>query len=61
MELISTTALANELDIKAADLFDKLKMLGWIDRKNEKQILTDLGKQKGGQMQYKTINLYIIK
>lgn len=49
MEYISTSALANELDIKSGDLFDKLKTLGWIDRKNEKWVLTDLGKQKGGQ------------
>lgn len=49
MEYISTSALANELDIKSADLFDKLKTLGWIERKNDKWILTDLGKQKGGQ------------
>ncbi|MBK7307641.1 MAG: glycerol kinase [Chitinophagaceae bacterium] len=49
MEYISTSALANELDIKSIDLFDKLKTLGWIERKNDKWILTDLGKQKGGQ------------
>lgn len=49
MEYISTSALANELDIKSADLFDKLKTLGWIERKNDKWSLTDLGKQKGGQ------------
>ncbi|MEO9257296.1 MAG: hypothetical protein ABI207_02875, partial [Crocinitomicaceae bacterium] len=49
MEYISTSALANELDIKKGDLFDKLKTLGWIERKNDKWILTDLGKQKGGQ------------
>jgi hypothetical protein len=49
MEYISTSALANELDIKKADLFDKLKTLGWIERKNDKWVLTDLGKQKGGQ------------
>lgn len=50
MEYISTSALANELDIKSADLFDKLKTLGWIERKNDKWTLTDLGKQKGGPM-----------
>jgi len=50
MEYISTSALANELDIKSGDLFDKLKTLGWIDRKNDKWVLTDLGKQKGGQI-----------
>jgi hypothetical protein len=49
MEYISTSALANELDIKSTDLFDKLKTLGWIERKNEKWTLTDLGRQKGGQ------------
>jgi len=49
MEYISTSALANELDIKSSDLFDKLKVLGWIERKNEKWVLTELGKQKGGQ------------
>lgn len=49
MEYISTSSLANELDIKSADLFDKLKTLGWIERKNDKWVLTELGKQKGGQ------------
>lgn len=49
MEYISTTTLANELDIPASELFSKLKSLGWIDRKVDKWVLTDLGKQKGGQ------------
>lgn len=49
MEYISTSALANELDIKSSDLFDKLKTLGWIERKNDKWTLTDLGEKKGGQ------------
>lgn len=49
MEYLSTTSLANELDIKPSDLFDKLKTLNWIERKNDKWVLTDLGKQKGGQ------------
>ena len=40
MEYISTTALANELDIKPAELFDKLKGFGWIEKKNDKWILT---------------------
>lgn len=54
MEYISTSALANELDVKSSDLFDKLKTLGWIERKNDKWILTDLGKQKGGQTRTST-------
>lgn len=49
MEYISTSALAIELDIKSSELFDKLKTLGWVDKKNDKWVLTDLGKQKGGQ------------
>jgi hypothetical protein len=54
MEYISTSALANELDIKSSDLFDKLRTLGWIERKNDKWALTDLGKQKGGQTRTST-------
>jgi hypothetical protein len=50
MEYISTSALAKELDVKSSDLFDKLKNIGWIDRKNDKWILTEQGKQKGGQI-----------
>lgn len=49
MDYISTTSLANDLDMPVNDLFTKLKDLGWINRKNDKWILTDLGKQKGGQ------------
>jgi hypothetical protein len=48
MEYISTSVLANELEMKSSDLFDKLKTLGWVDKKNEKWVLTNLGKQKGG-------------
>ncbi len=50
MEYISTSSLANELDIKSTELFDKFKNVGWIARTNDKWILTELGKQKGGQM-----------
>lgn len=49
MEYISTTSLANNIDIPLTELFSKLKGLGWIERKNDKWILTDIGKQKGGQ------------
>ncbi|MBK7106841.1 MAG: glycerol kinase [Ignavibacteriae bacterium] len=50
MEYLSTTALANELDIKSSELFDKLKSLGFMERKDEKWVLTEFGRQKGGQM-----------
>ncbi len=49
MEYLSTTALAAQLETKSNELFDKLKTLGWIERKNDKWILTNLGKQMGGQ------------
>ena len=49
MEFLSTTSLANELEIPPNELFSKLKSLGWIDRKNDKWVLTEVGKQKGGQ------------
>ena len=49
MKYISTSGLAKELDIKSGDLFDKLKVLDWIDRKDDKWILTELGKKNGGQ------------
>ena len=50
MEYLSTTSLANELEISANELFSKLKKLGWIDRRNDKWVLTELGKQKGGSI-----------
>jgi hypothetical protein len=49
MEFISTSALAIELEVKSSELFEDLKALGWLDRKNDKWVLTELGKQKGGQ------------
>jgi hypothetical protein len=49
MEFLSTTSLANELDMPANELFSKLKSNGWIDSKNDKWVLTEQGKQKGGQ------------
>ena len=49
MDYLSTTALSNILDIKSKELFEKLNSLGWIERKNDKWILTSLGKEKGGQ------------
>jgi hypothetical protein len=49
MEFLSTTSLANELDMSSNELFSKLKSNGWIDNRNGKWMLTDLGKQKGGQ------------
>jgi hypothetical protein len=50
MEYTSTTALAKENDIKPSELFETLNSLGWIERKNDKWTLTQMGKQKGGQL-----------
>ena len=49
MEYLSTTSLAYELNLQVNELFHKLQSLGWIERKNDKWTLTNLGKQKGGQ------------
>jgi hypothetical protein len=49
MDYKSTSVLANELDMKSSELFDRLKTLGWIEKKIDKWTLTDLGRQKGGQ------------
>jgi|GEM_PF-3651518 len=35
MDYISTSTLVNEFDIKSNELFDKLKALGWLDRKKK--------------------------
>jgi hypothetical protein len=50
MEFLSTTSLANDHQLAVNELFNKFKSFGWIDRKKEKWILTNLGKEKGGQM-----------
>ncbi len=50
MDYVSTTSLANDLDIPVNELFTKIKDLGWIERINDKWILTDIGKKKGGQI-----------
>ena len=50
MEYLSTSALANEHDTQSTELFEKFKNFGWIIKKNDKWVLTELGKQKGGQM-----------
>lgn len=49
MDYLSTTTLANEIDIPVEELFTKLKDMGWIKRINDRWVLTELGKQKGGQ------------
>ncbi len=50
MELLSTSALAKQREIKSSELFERLQSLGWIEEKNGKRVLTAVGSQKGGQM-----------
>ena len=52
MEYISTSAVAKKLDIKSPALFELLKVRGWISKKNDEWILTDIGKENGGQSKY---------
>lgn len=49
MEYLSTTSLAKEQDVPSSELFAKLKSLGLIDRQGDKWVLTDMGRNKGGQ------------
>ncbi len=49
MEYISTTTLASDFNISRDELFKKLESLGYIERKNNLWILTNLGKQKDGK------------
>jgi len=49
MEYISTTVLANEYNVKSSEMFEELRRLNLIERRNDKWILTELGKRKGGQ------------
>lgn len=48
-EYLSTLALDRELDVPSNELFNKLSGMGWIDRKCDKWVLTDLGRSKRGQ------------
>jgi hypothetical protein len=61
MNFLSTTNLAGEHDVPVNELFSDLKSWGWIDRKNEKWVLTDLGKRKGGEIrQHPKFGDYIV-
>ena len=49
MTYLTTTKLAERLNIDSKQLFTQLNEWGWIERKNNRWILTDLGKSNGGQ------------
>ncbi len=46
----SATALSKEIGITSKDLTSKFEKLKLIEKKNEEWVLTDLGKNKGGQL-----------
>lgn len=48
MDYITTSALANKLDISSTALFEHLKKIDWIKRHDGKWILTELGIKHGG-------------
>lgn len=52
MEYISTTQLAKNRDLNAADVFQLLKEKGWIYKKDDKWHLTKEGRMAGGDTRY---------
>lgn len=49
MIFLTTTKLAEKLELDSKKLFTQLNERGWIERKDKKWILTTLGIEKGGQ------------
>ena len=49
MIYLTTTKLAEKLRIDSKQLFTQLNEWGWIERKDKRWVLTDLGIEKGGQ------------
>lgn len=47
---ISTTALSKLLEIQTSELFSILLKQGWIERQNDTWVLTEKGRDKGGQL-----------
>ncbi|KIC92093.1 phospholipase D family protein [Flavihumibacter sp. ZG627] len=56
---LSATALSKELGIVSKDLISKFENLKWIERKNDEWALTNLGKNKGGQIRKGQYGEYI--
>lgn len=50
MIYLTTTKLAEKLRIDSKQLFTQLNEWGWIERKDKRWVLTDLGREKGGQI-----------
>ena len=49
MIYLTTTKLAEKLEIDSKQLFAQLNEWGWIERRDKRWVLTDLGRDKGGQ------------
>ena len=50
MIYLTTTKLGEKLRIDSKQLFTQLNEWGWIERKDKRWVLTDLGREKGGQI-----------
>lgn len=61
MKKISTTALSKILSIPTKDLFSELNSLGYITKKDNNWVLTEAGKEKGGEYkESKQYGTYIV-
>ena len=47
---LSSTNLAKEMNISTKEMFERLLRSNWIDRVNDEWILTEKGREKGGQV-----------
>ena len=50
MIYLTTTKLAEKLGLESKQLFTQLNEWGWIERFEKRWVLTDLGREKGGQI-----------
>ena len=61
MNYISTSALATKLEITPSALFEILSNLGYINRKDDKWDLTQIGINAGGQIKESSkFGIYIV-
>ena len=61
MKKISTTALSKKLSIPTKELFAELSNLGYITKKEDTWVLTEAGKEKGGEYnESKRYGTYIV-
>jgi len=52
MEYLSTSFFAKEFNVPVGKMFSDLQSWGWIERLDDKWVLTKIGKEKGGEMRF---------